>query len=383
MSARPALRRRFSAGPRVALVHDWLVGMRGGERVLECLAELFPEAPIHTLVARREALSPLLASRRIVVSPLQRLPAATRGYRWLLPLMPWAVERFDLRGYDLVLSSSHCVAKGARHAPGAVHVSYVHTPMRYAYDQFADYFGGAWPKELAFRLALAPIRAWDRASSRRGQRYIANSRHVAARIARAWGQPATVINPPVELARFSPAPGREVEDYYLLVSALVPYKRVDLALAAFALRPRRRLLVVGDGPQERRLRALAPPNVRFVGAHDGAQLAGLYRRARAFVMPGLEDFGITPLESMASGRPVVAYGQGGVLDSVRPLGQARPTGVFFDQQTPEALAAACDTLERHLGDFEPAALRRHARGFSTGRFKQRVRQAVELALRGA
>ncbi len=317
---------------RVALVHDWLTGMRGGERCLEVFCELFPEADLFTLLHVPGRVSPLIERRRIVTSFVQRLPAVTTHYRYYLPLFPSAVESFDLRGYDLVLSSSHCVAKGARPAPGARHVSYCFTPMRYVWDLYDEYFGRGAGRltRLVMPPVAARLRRWDRESSARVQRFAAISRHVAARIERYYGRGA------------------------------------DNRLG-------RRLLVVGWGPQERRLRALAGPAVEFLGWRSDEEVAELYRRCRALLFPGIEDFGIAPLEAMAAGRPVIAFAEGGALETVVPPGGVRPaTGLFFDVQSVDALVAAMRRLESGAVAFEPKALRARAEEFDRPRFKERI-----------
>src|SRR5437868_6346119 len=284
--------------PRVALVHDWLTGMRGGERCLEVFCELFPDADLFTLLHVPGSVSPVIERRRIVTSFLQRLPRAAERYRYYLPLFPAAMRGFDFSAYDVVLSSSHAVAKAARRRRGATHVCYCFTPMRYVWDRYDDYFGARAP--LAARLAMPPIaaalRRWDRRTSARPDRVIAISHFVAERIRRVWQRDADVIHPPVDVARY-PMTTDEPADYYLVVSALVPYKRVDLAVAA-ATRMRRRLLVVGTGPEARRLAASAGPTVEFLGWRSDADIANLYARCRAVLFPPLEDFGIVPLEAM-------------------------------------------------------------------------------------
>ncbi len=364
---------------RVALVHDWLTGMRGGERCLEVFCELFPDADLFTLLHVPGSVSPTIERRRIVTSFVQRLPGAATRYRSYLPLFPTAVAGFDLRDYDLVISLSHCVAKGARAREGARHVCYCFTPMRYVWDMYGDYFGDAGVLTRALMPPVAAaLRRWDRVSSRRVDEFVAISRYVAGRIRRCYDRDAEVIPPPVDAQRFEIAedgPG----DYYLVVSALAPYKRVDLAILA-AARLGRRLVVVGTGPERQRLEALAGPGVEFLGWRDDAEVARLYRGSRALLFPGLEDFGIVPLEAMASGRPVIAYAAGGVLETVTPLGgEEPPTGVLFREQTVEALAAAMRRYEDEADRFSPKTLRAHAEAFDRPRFKDRL--ATFLAAR--
>ncbi|MBI4797371.1 MAG: glycosyltransferase, partial [Desulfarculus sp.] len=343
---------------------------------------LCPQAPLYTLLHNQGSVSPLIEERPIVTSFLQRLPLAASRYRHYLPLFPLAAESWRLPACDLVLSSSHCVAKGVNVPDGALHVSYVHTPMRYVWDLYEQYFGpgrGGLARHV-MPLFRGYLQAWDQRTSARVHHFLANSAHVAQRIARHYGREATVIHPPVESGRFAPV--GQVEDYYLVVSALVPYKRVDLAvLACTALG--RRLKVVGTGPEQKALMALAGPSVEFLGWQPDAALPGLYAGARAFIFPGEEDFGITPLESMASGRPVLALGRGGALETVVPPGDSQgraATGRFFFEQSAPALSAALLEMEAEMDAYGPPALAAHAAGFDTRVFEQRLGDFLRGAL---
>lgn len=370
---------------RVALVHDWLTGMRGGESVLESVLDLFPGAEIFTLVYVPGSVSPWIEARPIHVPAIGRLRIAGRYYHYGLPLMPALVERLDLRGFDLVISISHCIAKGVRPPPGVPHLCYCNTPMRYVWDQYDAYFGpGRAPVPVRAAMALAApwLRAWDRNSSRRVTGFVANSRHVQDRIRRFYDRDAEVVHPPVDVGRFHPADERE--DFYVCLGALVPYKRVDLAVDAFN-RLGRRLLVVGDGGERKRLQARAGPTIEFTGRISDERVTELLGRARGLVHAGVEDFGITLVEAQASGAPVVAYAEGGALETVvterETPNETCHTGVLFERQTPESLAEAILRLESR--SFAPDALLASADRFSTERFLEGMRRSVDRVLEKA
>jgi glycosyltransferase involved in cell wall biosynthesis len=365
----------LDAAGRVALVHDWLTGMRGGEKCLEVLCELFPRADLYTLVHVPGRVSPVIEARRIVTSFVQRLPRAATAYRRYLPLFPAAIEAFDLGGYDLVVSSSHCVAKGVRPAPGALHVCYCHTPMRYVWDQFDAYFGrgrAGLTTRVAARAVRGALQRWDVRSAARVQQFVANSQHVRARIQRYWRRDADVVYPPVDCAAFAPDP-RGPDDYFLVVAALAGYKRTDVAIEAARLAGVR-LVVVGRGPDAPRLERLARgARVEFAGWQSAADLASMYARCRALVFPGEEDFGIAPLECMAAGRPVIAWARGGALETV----QDGITGRLIDSSDPAVWAAAL----REFPDaaFDAGRMRAHAERFDRPRYAAQMSARLAAA----
>ncbi|MFN2550322.1 MAG: glycosyltransferase [Myxococcales bacterium] len=352
----------------VALVHDWLTGLRGGERVLEQLCLLYPDADIFTLVHAPGSAGPIIERHRITPSFLDRLPR--KYYRNYLPLFPLAIKSFDLAAYDLVISTSHAVAKGAK---GPLHVSYIHTPMRYVWDQFDAYFGpgrAGFLTRTAARAVAPWLRNWDVRSTERVHGLIANSRFVADRIRRCWSREVdAVVHPPVDTARFAPS-AEGPDAYALIVSALVPYKRVELAVSAFS-RLKRPLWIAGDGPELGKLQAMAGPTVRFLGPVGHDELPGLYARAKFFVLPGEEDFGIAPVEAQAAGRPVLALGRGGALETVIE----NESGVFFPEPTVASLLdgiAAIDKLQT-----DPTRIRAHAERFDARRFGPEIQREIE------
>jgi len=348
---------------RVALVHDWLTGMRGGEKVLEAIAGIYPKAEIFTLVHVKGSVSALIESRTIRTSFIQRLPASGRLYRHYLPLFPMAVEQFDLGGYDLVISSSHCAAKAALAQGPARHVSYCHSPMRYAWDQFGEYFGarrtGALGEAL-YRPVMAWLARWDASTASRVHRFAANSRFVASRILRFYGRQATVVYPPVDTEFYHPD-GTSPGGSFLVVSALVPYKRVDLAIAG-CRRAGAPLRIAGIGPDRARLEREAGGDVTFLGQLSDEEIRREYRRAKAVILPGAEDFGIVPVEAQACGTPVVALARGGALESIVD----GDTGVFFEEPAAHSLAGALERLGRMRLDAR--RIRDNALRFSRARF---------------
>jgi glycosyltransferase involved in cell wall biosynthesis len=347
----------------MAFVHDWLTGMRGGERVLEVLCERYPEAELFTLLHVRGSVSPSIERRAIHTSALQRLPGVRRYYRECLPLFPTLIEQFDLEPFDIVVSSSHCVAKSVMTRPDAVHICYCHTPMRYAWDQFPSYFG---PQRIGsvgnkvMRPVMAGLARWDRGTAGRVDRYVTNSQHVAGRIDRYYNREATVVYPPVDTEFFQPD-SVVPERYALIVSALVPYKRIEIAIDA-CRRAGVPLKIVGSGPDRPHLERLSGSDVEFLGRLTDEQIRDLYRRAAFTLMPGEEDFGIVPVESQACGRPVIALGRGGACETVGP----GETGILVDEPTAGAFANAITAAMNK--QFDPVVIRRHAERFGRARF---------------
>jgi glycosyltransferase involved in cell wall biosynthesis len=365
----------MSSPTKIAIVHDWLVGMRGGEKVLEVLCELYPQATIFTLVHRKGHLSPRIEGMKIVTSFLQDMPLGKVHYRHYLPLFPLAIRQLNLSGFDLVISSSHAAAKAARAPKGSLHICYCHTPMRYIWDQYDQYFGkdrASLTTRIGAALFRNYLRNWDVATAKRVDFFIANSQNVRRRIQRIYGRDSDVIFPPVDTGRFqSHAAGR---DFYLVVSALVKYKRVDIAVEAFNTLGLP-LMIAGSGEQLKSLKAAAKPNISFLGWKSDEELASLFGNCKALVFPGEEDFGIVPVEAMAAGRPVVAFGAGGLLETV----VEGTTGTFFGEQTAESLAAAVKRMETMA--FDEAAIRSHARQFDRTVFKKKIADYIDLKWR--
>ena len=362
--------------PRIAVIHDWLTANGGAERVLECMLHCVPDADLFTLIDTGECLPPTLRARhRIFTSRLQKLPFALRHYRRLAPLMPGAIEALDLRAYDLVLSSSWAFAHGVITPERCAHLAYVHSPMRWAWDMQDEYLDRAGLQGMLGWLArwqLARLRRWDVQAAQRPDTLVANSAFVAQRIQDCWHRPAEVIYPPVSIPETLPQ--ATPHGAWVSVSRLVPYKRVDLWVKAFALLPEHRLLIAGDGPQRKELQAMATPNVQFLGRITDREITTLLAGARGFVQASKEDFGIAVLEAQGCGTPVLAYGVGGAQETVRGLDQSQPTGMLFESLDPESAAQAVIEFERHT--FMRQDCRLNAERFSPARFQSELVTAV-------
>lgn len=359
---------------KVALAHDWLTGMRGGEKVLEQLALMHPGAPIYTLVHEPGSVSELIEQHEIRPSLIQRLPARS-AYRWYLPIFPLAIRLLKTEPVDVMISSSHCAAKAIITGPQTLHLCYCHTPMRYAWDQFDTYFSAQRQGHVRFaviRSIIPWLRRWDRATASRVDAFAANSRYVAERIEHYYGRGAVVIPPPVDTDTFVPS-GSAPDDHWLMVTALSPYKRLDIAIEAFN-RTGRKLVIVGWGPEEHRLRQLAGPSVQFVGKVDNSTLLHLYQSCRGLLLPGVEDAGIAPLEAMACGRPALVLNRGGAPEAVID----GETGLHIAAATSAAINSAVDTAEGLK--FNTGRVRAHAQRYAPAVFRQRVQEFTERAL---
>jgi glycosyltransferase involved in cell wall biosynthesis len=366
---------------KVAIVHDWLVTAGSAERVLQSMLECFPQADIFTIVDFLEDRS-FLKNRKVTTSFIQKLPFARTRYRNYLALMPLAIEQFDLFAYDLVLSSSHAVAKGVLVGPDQLHVSYVHSSLRHARDlqhQNLKKSGFASSLKSVFaRMLLHYIRGWDARSANGVDHLIANSHYSSRRIQQAYQRDSTVIYPPVDVSGLSV--GIHKQDFYVSVSSMVSNKHIDLIVKAFSRMPERRLVVIGDGPDMARIKAAAGPNVEILGYQPFDVLHDHLQRARAFVFTAEEDFDVSIVEAQACGTPVIAFGKGGALESVIGLPDERPTGAFFREQTIESLISAVDTFEQHSGRFNSTFCRENAERFSAANFKAALSTFVEVRL---
>ena len=363
---------------RVAFVHFWLLGMRGGEKVLEALCRMFPQADIFTHVYNPDAISETIKKHKIHTTFINRLPKARKLYQTYLPLMPLALDQLNLSGYDLVISSESGPAKGIVTSPDAAHICYCHSPMRYIWDLYHEYTSGM---RLPKRILAAPImhymRIWDRMSATDPDMIIANSNFIAQRVKKCWGRDAEVVHPPVAVGNFSPLPKEQKKNFYLCFGELVPYKRADLAVKAFS-KPGggRELIVIGQGEQLDYLKKIAGPKITFLGRQPDGVVKQYLANCRALIFPGLEDFGIIPVEALASGTPVIAYGRGGVKDTVED-GQ---NGIFFYNQTEEDLLAAVERFEDQENSFDPARLALEAKRFAEENFTAEIRKLIDNAL---
>ncbi len=392
---------------KVALVHDWLTGMRGGEKVLEVFCELFPHAHLYTLLHNKGSVSDIIEDMDIRMSFVQKLPLIKKKYRYLLPIFPTAIERFNLEGYDIVLSSSHCVAKGVITGSDTLHVCYCFTPMRYIWDMHDEYFTKEKSSVITRRfisLVLSYLRKWDVASSRRVDRFVAISKYVAGRIKKYYERESDIIFPPVDCSYFNPgtssvpreprlSPPRCNGDFYLMVSPLAPNKRVDIAIKAFN-KLSLPLKIIGTGQEEKRLEKIAGKNVKLMGWQSDEVVRNHYAACKALIFPGLDDFGIVSLEAQACGKPVIAYGKGGALETVIPLNSnelnteggngksaltepTSATGMFFYEHTPESLAQAVIHFESVKDLFNKTKIREHAESFDRAIFKERIKSYID------
>jgi glycosyltransferase involved in cell wall biosynthesis len=372
----------YTNKPRIALIHYWYLTRRGGERVLDVLAEMYPEADIFALLADRKAMAPATAAHRIQTSFLQRIPGAKRHYRSMMALFPLALEQFDLSGYDLVISQEAGMAKGVLTRAKTCHINYCHSPMRYIWEMYHDYKSSAPLGSLGrafYALSANYLRTMDYMAAARVNNFVASSRNAAIRIRSVYGRSSDIVYPPVDLSQLDST--RVREDFYLVVSPLVSYKRVDLAIAA-CNRLRRKLVVIGIGPDSDRLKQMAGSTVQFLGHAPDDVVRDYYSRCRAFLFPGEEDIGLTPIEAQGSGAPIIAYGAGGALETVRgilPQDTVRvdSTGLFFSEQTPECLADAISEFERKDSNFCSAVIAQHAAQFGIEHFKRKMAAVVE------
>jgi len=376
---------RVDRKPRVAIVHEWLTTFAGSESVLREILALFPQADLFTLV---DFLSDQdrarIFGKRAKTSFIQHLPFARRRYRGYLPLMPFAIEQFDLSGYDLVISSHHAVAKGVLTGPDQLHICYCHTPIRYAWDLQHEYLAQAGfsrgLRSVIARLMLHYIRMWDIRTAAGVDYFVSNSHFIARRIRKVYGRDATVIHAPIDLTRFELR--AQKEDFYLAASRMVPYKRIDLIVKAFAAMPTRRLVVIGDGPEFANIKRHAGANVTMLGFQPDSVLIDHMQRARAFIFAAQEDLGLMPLEAQACGTPVIAFRKGGALETVIGLDDAAgraPTGIFFEAQNEAAIAEAVTLFERDGGKISPESCRRNAERFDIGRFRAAFLEFVNAA----
>lgn len=368
---------------KIAVVCDWLTGMRGGERCVEAVCEIFPDVEIFTIIYVPGSISQTIESQKIITSYIQNLPGTTENFRNYLPLFPHAIRKFNLSDFECVLSFSHCVAKGVKVPPHIPHICYCHTPMRYVWhmtDEYLNDFG--YMKRAAARIIFAYLQRWDKKTSDSVTHFIANSKNVQSRIKRCYNRDSVVIYPPVDCDRFNIS--NRDDGFYLIVSALVPYKRVDLAVKAFR-NIDRRLIIIGNGPHLNSLKRLASPNISFIENADDVQVVEYMQKCTALIFPGEEDFGIVPLEAQACGKPVIAFGKGGALETVTALNPKErtvenPTGLFFYQQDPDSLCNAVMSFEKKRGQFAPANCREKALAFDRRLYQKSIQNYLQNVL---
>ena len=363
---------------KTALVCDWLTGMRGGERCLDAVCQLFPQADIFTLVHIPGNVSKNIESHKIFTSYIQKFPV--KNFRVLLPLFPHAIRQFDLSGYDFILSFSHCVAKGVKVPQNTLHICYCHTPVRYAWHMRDEYLRNNGPlKKYLAQKTLNYLKNWDKKSSASVNKFIANSDNVQNRIKQAYNRDSIVIYPPVDCNRF--AISNQNDDYYLIVSAMVPYKRIDIAVKAFNTISKK-LLIVGSGPELNNLKKLANSNISFVEKASDEEIAAYLEKCKALIFPGEEDFGIVPLEAQACGKPVIAFGKGGALETVTSLEESpkNATGIFFHEQSPESLQKAIAFFEKNEDKISPVKCRENAMKFDTPIYQESMKNYINSVL---
>ena len=359
---------------KVAIIHDWLTGMRGGELVLDSLLKIYPDAELFTLIYNKGTLNERIENRKIHTAFTDRLPLKAKKYRSFLPLFPMAIETLDLRGFDLILSSSHCVAKGIIPSPDSIHISYIHSPMRYVWDLYYDYFPAKSGLKFYMIQAIANyLRAWDVASSHRVDLFLSNSKFIGKRIQKFYGRDSVVVHPPCLPEGYKVVESPK-EDFCLIVSAFAPYKRIDLAIEAFRENGRK-LFIIGGGQDEKKLKQSVPSNIQFLGGLPREQIVEYYKKARAFIFPGLEDFGITPVESQGYCTPVIAFGQGGALETVID----QKTGVFFPEQTVSSLNDAINRFEKLT--FSKANFQKNINRFTEEKFINEIKNQVDRQIR--
>jgi glycosyltransferase involved in cell wall biosynthesis len=367
---------------KIGIVHDWLVTYAGAEKVIEQMLEVFPDADLFSLVDFiPEGQRKFIKNKKVTTSFIQKLPFAKKKYRSYLPFMPIAIELLDVSEYDIIISSSHAVAKGVITGPNQLHISYVHSPIRYAWDLQNQYLKESGLerglKGMIAKIILHYIRIWDYRTANNVDFFLSNSYFISQRIWKVYRREAQVLFPPVDVSAFTLK--EEKEDFYLTASRMVPYKKIDLIVRAFGQMPDKKLVVIGDGPDFNKVKSFATSNVQLLGYQEFSVLKDHMQRAKAFVFAAEEDFGITPVEAQACGTPVIAFGKGGALETVKGLDAEEPTGIFFPEQNEESIIKAINKFEEHQELFEPPKIRKHAVSFSPEKFKNELKNLVEKA----